>query len=267
MSGWAAIFRLMSEVLLSLKSVDRNFGGVQAVNQLSFEIRAGEIVGLIGPNGSGKSTSVNLISGALPVSAGSIEFAGRWINGLPQSERVGLGMARTFQTTSVFAEFTALEQVQTACHSRFRSNPWTAVFRQRSGVQEEMHQQRKAQEILRFVGLDTVAGQACGTLSSAQQRLLMIATALAAEPRLVLLDEPAAGMVASERKDLAALIRGIRDRGIAVLVIEHHMGLIMEVCERIVVLNFGRKIAEGTPIEIQTNPEVIQAYLGGTVDA
>ena len=130
-----------------------------------------------------------------------------------------------------------------------------------------MRQHRKAQEILQFVGLGSVAEHPCGTLSSAQQRLLMIATALASEPQLVLLDEPAAGMVASERKDLAGLIRRIRDRGIAVLVIEHHMGLIMEVCERIVVLNFGRKIAEGTPIEIQTNSGVIQAYLGGAIDA
>jgi ABC-type branched-subunit amino acid transport system ATPase component len=257
----------MSESLLSLIGVDRNFGGVQAVSQLSFEIHPGEIIGLIGPNGSGKSTSVNLISGALPVSAGSIEFAGRAINALSQSERVGLGMARTFQTTSVFPEFTALEQALTACHSKFLANPWEAVFRQPRGMQEELRQYRKAQEILHFVGLGSVAEHPCGTLSSAQQRLLMIATALASEPRLVLLDEPAAGMVASERKDLAGLIRRICDQGIAVLVIEHHMGLIMEVCERIVVLNFGRKIAEGTPLEIQTNPEVIQAYLGGAVDA
>ena len=267
MSGGTTTFRLMAETLLSLKGVDRNFGGVQAVSQLSFEIRRGEIIGLIGPNGSGKSTSVNLISGAIPVSAGSIEFAGRSMNALSQSERVGLGMARTFQTTSIFPEFTALEQALTACHSQFRSNPWSAIFRQTRGVQEEVNQQLKAREILRFVGLSRVADHACGTLSSAQQRLLMIATALASEPKLVLLDEPAAGMVASERKELAALIRGIRERGIAVLVIEHHMGLIMEVCERIVVLNFGRKIAEGTPIAIQTNPEVIQAYLGGATDA
>jgi len=253
----------MSQALLTIKNIDKNFGGVQAVKGLSFSIGHSEVVGLIGPNGSGKSTLVNLISGTLPVSAGAIQFNEQSVNHLHISERVAHGLARTFQTTSIFPEFTVLEQVLAACHSCYRTKPVGSIFRSFAANMEEGQQRKKAIELVQFVGLSEVLDHLSSSISSAQQRLLMIATALASDPLLVLLDEPAAGMVAKERKELAQLIIGIRQRGISVLIIEHHMGLIMEVCERIVVLNFGQKIAEGTPESIRNNPAVIDAYLGG----
>ncbi len=249
--------------LLALNQVSKNFGGVQAVKNLSFEVNSNEIIGLIGPNGSGKSTSVNLISGSVPPSSGEIVWLDQSVNKLPITHRVPLGLARTFQTTSLLGESTVLDQVFTACHTRYSVSAWRSVLRTKAAKAQDDEQYAKAQELIEFVGLGDVLKHSTSAISSAQQRLLMIATALATEPKLILLDEPAAGMVAKERKDLAKVIMRIRERGLAVLVIEHHMGLIMEVCDRIVVLNFGEKIAEGRSDEIQRNPAVIEAYLGG----
>lgn len=232
--------------LLKLDSVCRRFGGVRAVTELSLEIRRGEIVGLIGPNGSGKSTTVNLIAGQLAPSSGTITLAGRDVTSLTPDERVRHGLARTFQTTSLFPEFTVLENVQLGAH-----------------VRGAMSSREEVLDVLGFVGLDASSDALAGTLSSAQQRLLMIGIAVASQPQLVLLDEPAAGMVAQERKALAQLIKRIREHGMAVLVIEHHMALIMEVCERLLVLNFGQTIAYGVPAEVSRNQAVIDAYLGG----
>ncbi|MCO5118112.1 MAG: ABC transporter ATP-binding protein [Burkholderiaceae bacterium] len=248
--------------LLRAEAISRRFGGVQALRDVSFDVDAGEIVGLIGPNGSGKSTCVNLLSGTIAPTGGRVLMSGAALGGARIERAVGHGIVRTFQATQVFAEFTALDNVLVGCHILYRSGPAAAALRSAGSRREEGELRAHALDCLAFVGIADRAQSVAGSMSAAEQRLLMIAVALAARPKVLLLDEPAAGMVAAERRALADVIRAMPARGTAVLLIEHHMGLIMQVCDRIVVLNFGQKIAEGTPAEIRANEAVVEAYLG-----
>ena len=248
--------------LLVLEGLTKTFGGVTALRNVSFMIAPGEIVGLIGPNGSGKTTCLNVISGAYAPSAGRVTFAGRDVTGRSPDAVVTRGAARTFQTTSLFPEFSALDNVLLGRHPRFETPPWRALAGGRAAREDEARQRAEAREILAFLGLAAHADRPASSLSSADQRRLMVGVALATGPSLVMLDEPAAGMVSRERRELADTIRRLRDRGVTVLVVEHHMGLIMGISDRVVVLNFGEKIAEGPPDAIRRDETVVEAYLG-----
>lgn len=252
----------MPTPVLKVDTLCKSFGGVDAIRDLSFEVREAEILGLIGPNGSGKSTTVNSLAGIFAITSGQIMLGDVQIDGLPEYARVASGLARTFQTASTFSEFTVREQVLLGSNVTRKSHPLSSVFGIGRDAEEDAALETRVAHILEITGLKAVENERVGTISSAQQRFLMIATALASNPKVILLDEPAAGLVSNERKTLSDLIKSIRALGVSVLVIEHHMALIMDVSDRIVVLNFGQKIAEGTPDEIRANPVVIDAYLG-----
>jgi branched-chain amino acid transport system ATP-binding protein len=250
------------EALLDAERLTKSFGGVRAVQEVSFSVRSGQIKGIIGPNGAGKTTLFNLITGVYRPDGGSIRFDGETCAGLAPNQMAARGIARTFQNVELFERMTVLENVMVGRHPRTRAGFIGAAFRLRRARREERLIREKALEILRFAGIADKADWVSSALPFGLQRLLEIARALATEPRLLLLDEPASGLNAVETRDLGRLLGRIRERGITVLLVEHDMSLTMEICDEILVMDYGRPLAEGTPREIQRNPQVIAAYLG-----
>ena len=267
-SGDLATRRPPNQVeLLSINDLTIAFGGLVAVNKLNLKIRPAEVHALIGPNGSGKSTTVNLLSGVYRPTGGEIRFAGQVINRANPSEVSRLGIARTFQNVALFGDMSVLENVLIGLHHTFSGNLFPVLLRTPKAKREEREARARAQALLEFVGIGDLAGERARNLPYGKQRLLEIARALAQDPALILLDEPAAGLTSGEIAAVDAIITRIREQGIGILLIEHHMDLVMAVSDEITVLDFGQKIAEGKPGDIQKNERVISAYLGTTAHA
>jgi branched-chain amino acid transport system ATP-binding protein len=248
--------------IIEARGLSKNYGGTQAVRGVDLKVEAGRIVGLIGPNGAGKTTAFNVVTGFMRPTKGEVRYKGTLLNNLKPHQIAELGLVRTFQRTSVFHNVSVFDNVMTGLHRRGRSRLWDTLLSLPRERQSERDLREKAQEILGTVGIEHRAYELAGALPYGDQRLLGVAMALAAEPSMLLLDEPVSGMNPTETMRFMELLTRVRSLGVTILLVEHDMPMVMGVSDRIVVLNYGRIIAEGPPAAIQGNPEVIKAYLG-----